>query len=157
MNKREVVRNALLFKEIPYVPWSFRFTVEAKKKLLPYTNGLDIEDFTENHFVELGAEIGIFEKAGDNLVKDVFGVIWDRSIEKDIGNVKVTVLPEPSLKNYSFPDPLDKRFFEDISYKTAKYNDRFRVFNISFSLYERACREVWKYCTQRDYNRSCRF
>ena len=138
MNKREVVINALQFKEIPYVPWGFRFTAEAKRKLLIHTKGADIEDFVENHFVELGSDIGFFENIGENLFRDVFGVVWDRTIEKDIGNVKVEVLPEASLKDYKFPDPCDKRFFEDIPFKIKKYPDRFRVFCIGFSLFERA-------------------
>jgi len=48
------------------------------------------------------------------------------------------VLPEPTLKYYTFPDPLDQRFFADIPDRIAKYGDRFRVFQIGFSLYERA-------------------
>jgi len=71
-------------------------------------------------------------------VQDVFGVVWDRSIDKDIGNVAGCVLPEPSLEHYAFPDPLDERFFADIPGRMAKYSDRFRVFQIGFSLYERA-------------------
>ncbi len=138
MNKREVVINALQFKDIPYVPWGFRFTVEARKKLLAHTKGIDIEDFVENHFVELGSDIGFFENVGENLYKDVFGVVWDRTIEKDIGNVKIEVLPEPTLKGYEFPDPIDKRFFEDISFKLKRYPDRFRIYCIGFSLFERA-------------------
>ena len=33
MNKRELVIRALNFQEIPYVPWHFKFTLEAKEKL----------------------------------------------------------------------------------------------------------------------------
>jgi uroporphyrinogen decarboxylase len=65
-------------------------------------------------------------------------VVWDRSIDKDIGNVANQVLPEPTLQNYTFPDPLDARFFADIPDRLARYGDRFRVFQIGFSLYERA-------------------
>lgn len=138
LSKREVVINALLFKDIPYVPWSFRFTAEARKKLTDCTIGVNIEDFVENHFLELGSDIGFFKKIGKNLFQDAFGVVWDRSVEKDIGNVKHFVLTEPVLNKYVFPDPLDKRFFEDIPLKIKKYPDRFRVFCIGFSLFERA-------------------
>jgi len=48
------------------------------------------------------------------------------------------VLSEPTLKHYAFPDPLDGRFFADIPGRIARYPDRFRVFQIGFSLYERA-------------------
>lgn len=138
MEKREVVRRALLFLEIPWVPWNFSFTAEAKAKLRNYTRGLEVEEFAGNHFVELGSDIGFFEQVGEFLYKDVFGVVWDRSIEKDIGNVKIPIISEPTLKNYSFPDPLDKRFFEDIPGKLKQHPDKFRVFSLGFSLFERA-------------------
>jgi uroporphyrinogen decarboxylase len=138
MDKREVVKRALSFKEIPYVPWHFKFTVEAMDKLLDYLNGADLEDFLQNHIVELGNDIGFFENLGNNLFRDVFDVVWDRSIDKDIGNVRGTVLSEPSLKGYKFPDPQDDRYFEDIPEKISLFGDRFRLFAIGFSLFERA-------------------
>jgi uroporphyrinogen decarboxylase len=42
------------------------------------------------------------------------------------------------LRGYAFPNPLDGRFFADIPGKIAQSGDRFRVFQIGFSLYERA-------------------
>jgi uroporphyrinogen decarboxylase len=92
----------------------------------------------DNHILELGSAIGFFDDIGNNRVRDVFGVVWDRSVDKDIGNVEGYVLPEPTLAGYTFPDPLDKRFFQDIPTKIAKQPDRFRVFYLGFSLFERA-------------------
>lgn len=138
MNKREVVRRALNFRDIPYVPWHFKFTAEAREKLMEFLDGRDMEDYLQNHLLELGNDIGFFEYLGNNLYKDVFGVVWDRSIDKDIGNVKETVLPESTLKGYTFPDPLDDRYFEDIPDRIRQYGDRFRLFAIGFSLFERA-------------------
>lgn len=138
MQKREIVTRALNFQEIPYVPWHFKFTVEAREKLLNYLNGRDPEEYLQNHLLELGDDIGFFEYLGDNLYKDVFGVIWDRSIDKDIGNVKGSLLPEPSLKGYIFPDSRDKRYFKDIPGKIALHGDRFRLYALGFSLFERA-------------------
>jgi uroporphyrinogen decarboxylase len=65
-------------------------------------------------------------------------VVWDRSIDKDIGNVEGCILSEPTLEDYTFPDPLDQRFFADIPERSAQYGDRFRVFQVGFSLCERA-------------------
>jgi len=64
--------------------------------------------------------------------------VWDRSIDKDIGIVEGCLLPEPSLRGYEFPDPLNRCFFDDIDEKLSRYGDCFRVFKIGFSLYERA-------------------
>jgi len=122
----------------PYVPWSFGFTKEATAKLQEHFGRPDLEDVLQNHLLKLGSDIGFFEEIGGDCVRDVFGVVWDRSVDKDIGIVRGCVLDSPSLRGYSFPDPLDPRFFADIPQQIERYGDRFRVFQLGFSLYERA-------------------
>ncbi len=138
MTKREIVKLVLDGQRPPYVPWSFGFTKEAKAKLQQHYGAVDLEDVLQNHLLKLGSDIGFFEDLGNNHVRDVFGVVWDRSVDKDIGIPAGCVLPEPTLQGYSFPNPLDPRFFADIPERLARYGDRFRVFQIGFSLYERA-------------------
>jgi uroporphyrinogen decarboxylase len=138
MTKREIIRAVLDGQKPPYVPWSCGFTKAACAKLQPYFAPVELEVALQNHFVKLGSDIGFFTDLGNNRVRDVFGVVWDRSIDKDIGNVEGFILSEPTLEHYTFPDPLDQRFFADIPERIAKYIDRFRVFQIGFSLYERA-------------------
>ena len=133
-----VIRLVLEGKRPPYVPWSMGFTKEAKEKLQRHYGCDDIEGPLENHLLKLGSDIGFFSDLGNDRVQDVFGVVWDRSVDKDIGNVEGQVLARPSLAGYAFPDPLDPRFFADIAGKIARFPDRFRVFQIGFSLYERA-------------------
>jgi uroporphyrinogen decarboxylase len=138
MTKRDVVRSVLEGKRPPYVPWSIGMTEEAREKVQRHFGCDDPEVPLENHLVRLGSDIGFFTPLGDDRVRDVFGVVWDRSIDKDIGNVEGCVLPEPTLTGYEFPDPLDRRFFADIPARIERFPDRFRVFQIGFSLYERA-------------------
>ena len=138
MEKRDVVRTVLEGKKPPYVPWSFSFTYEAHQKLVEYYGTHDLAAHLENHLLGVGNSIGVFEDLGNNRVKDIFGVVWDRSIDKDIGNIEEILLKEPSLDGYEFPDPLNKRNFADIEKSIQLYGDRFRVFMIGFSLYERA-------------------
>jgi len=139
MSKRDVIRAVLDHKRPDYAPWSFGFTKEAKDKLYDhYGIDADLEEVLGNHLLKLGGEIGFFEDAGPDLVRDVFGVLWDRSIDKDIGDVRGCLLEQPTLKGYSFPDPQDPRYFSDIPDKIARYGDRLRVFQIGFSLWERA-------------------
>jgi uroporphyrinogen decarboxylase len=138
MTKREVILEVLEGRVPPYEPWSCGFTQEARSNLQAHFAAVEVEEALQNHFVKLGSDIGFFTSLGNNRVQDVFGVVWDRSIEKDIGNVEGCLLTEPTLKHYTFPDPLDRRFFADIPERIARYSDRFRVFQIGFSLYERA-------------------
>jgi len=136
--KRDVVRMVLNHQAPPYVPWSLSFTHEAAEKLRAHYRTSDLEAVLGNHLLELGNSIGFFTDLGDQRVQDHFGVVWNRSIDKDIGNVEGLVLPEPTLKEYTFPDPLDPRLFADIPAKLATHGNRFRIFAIGFSLYERA-------------------
>ncbi len=138
MDKHSVIRLVLDGQRPPYVPWSFGFTKEAKARLQAHYGAVELEDVLGNHLLKLGNDIGFFTDLGRGCVQDVFGVVWDRSVDKDIGMVSNQVLPEPTLHGYSFPNPLDRRFFENIPAKIARYGERFRVFQIGFSLYERA-------------------
>ncbi len=138
MAKREVIKTVLNGKKPPYVPWSFKFTTEPKQMLCEFYGVEDLDDVIGNHILQLGSDIGFFEDLGNDHFQDVFKVIWDRKIDKDIGDAKGIVLPEPTLNDYDFPNPLDPRFFANIESEIALKPDMFRVFQIGFSLYERA-------------------
>lgn len=138
MSPREIVKEAVAFRRPPHVPWSFRFTQEAREKLERHFGTTEIDRHVGNHILELGSDIGFFSELGNDRFRDVFGVVWDRSIDRDIGNVEGEVLPEPTLAGYRFPDPLDPRFFEDIPSRIEKCGDRYRLFCLGFSLFERA-------------------
>ena len=138
MTKREIIRLVVDGRRPPYVPWSFDFTHEAREKLDAHWGAAHVDDRLQNHLLGLGNGIGFFEDIGHDCARDVFGVVWDRSVDKDIGIVKGCVLPEPTLAGYKFPNPLNERFFADIQDQLARHGDCYRVFGIGFSLYERA-------------------
>lgn len=138
ITKREVIKTVLDGNQPPYVPWSFKFTKEPKEILEKHFGTDDLDDVLGNHLLNLGGDIGFFEYVGNNCYRDVFNVVWDRSIDKDIGNVKGAVIKEPEMTSYQFPDPLNPRFFEDIEPSIKKHPDLFRNFEIGFSLFERA-------------------
>ena len=137
MTRRDIVRMVLEGKQPPYVPWSFGFTTEAREKLAACGRD-DLEDVLRGHLLHFGNSIGFFTDVGDNHFRDVFGVVWDRSIDKDIGVVSGCVLGAPTLKGCTFPAPADPRYFEGMSEAIDSGRDGLRVFNIGFSLFERA-------------------
>ena len=138
MNKREVVKLALKGKDVPYVPWHCGFTVEAREKLEKHFATAGIDKAIGNHIIWLGRPEGIFEDIGNARVRDYFGVVWDRSVDKDIGIVEGTILAGPSIKNYEFPDPKASFIFKDVEANIKVNEECFRVFPLGFSLYERA-------------------
>ena len=138
MTKREVVKTALNGEKPPYVPWSFSFTLEARKRLIDHYGESNFDSNLQNHIINLNNCIGFFKDIGNDRVQDIFGVVWDRSIDKDIGNVENPQLSTPSLSGYEFPDPHNEQIFSTINERIEYDSNRFRVFNIGFSLYERA-------------------
>jgi uroporphyrinogen decarboxylase len=138
MKKREVIKLVLDGQKPPYVPWSFKFTEEPLKMLQEHYKEEDLDFVLGNHILNLGSDIGFFEEIEKDMLKDVFGVVWDRTVDKDIGIPRENVLESPSLEGYQFPNRMDPRFFENIEPEIEKKPDLFRVFQIGFSLYERA-------------------
>jgi uroporphyrinogen decarboxylase len=138
MTRREVIKTVLNGNIPPYTPWSFKYTVEARKMLVNHYQTEDLDTVLYNHILMLGSDIGFFEEVGNNFYRDVFGAVWDRSIDKDIGNITGSLISIPMLEGYTFPNPLDNRFFADIESSISAHPDMFRLFQIGFSLYERA-------------------
>ena len=79
------------------------------------------------HILNLGSDIGFFEEIETDMFQDVFGVVWDRTIDKDIGDPKSPyVIAEPSMEGIVFPNPHDPRFFANIESEIQKKPDLFR-------------------------------
>jgi len=137
MTKREVIKCVIAGDRPPYVPWSFTFAAKTREKLAAQF-GPDYDNAMGNHLLVLGHGQGFFNPVGPNVVRDHFGTDWDRTIDQDIGNICNRVLPEPTLANYTFPNPHDEKLFSYFPDRIAANPDLYRVFNVGFSLYERA-------------------
>ncbi len=138
MTKREVIKIVLDGEKPPYVPWSFKFTLEPLQELQKHYGEEDLDIPLGNHILNLGSDIGFFEEIEPDMFQDVFKVVWDRTIDKDIGNPREPLIIEPSMEGVYFPNPHDPRFFANIEPEIEKKPDLFRLFQIGFSLYERA-------------------
>jgi uroporphyrinogen decarboxylase len=138
MTEREVVRAVYEGRRPPYVPWSMGFTVPAHKKLVEHYGTKDLGPVLGNHLLGLGSGVGHFEELGRDRWRDIFGVVWDRSVDKDIGVVEGCVLPEATLAGYEFPEARAPGFFREIPARLAAQPGLFRVYSVGFSLFERA-------------------
>ena len=138
MTKREIVRMALNGDRPPYVPWHFIFSQAAFEKLRNHFGVADLEQILDNHLIRMGSVLGFFTDLPDDCVRDHFGVVWDRRIDKNFGYIKNIVLKRPTLDGFYCPYDVIPQFIPDIPEKIERYGDRFRVFNIGLSLFERA-------------------
>ncbi len=138
MSRRQVILDVLEGRRPAYVPWSFSFTLEALQKLQEYIGSPDLDDLLQDHFINFGDVVGFVEDIGDGRFRDHFNVIWNRSVDRDIGIVEHPQLREPTLRGFEFSSPYNPMFYEGIEETIRSGKDGFRIFNIGFSLFERA-------------------
>ena len=137
--KREVVIEALGFRPPPYVPWAWDMTQGCAERMKAHLGTDDLSEFVGTHFLDVGDAIGHFEPLGNNLYRDTYGVVWDRSIDKDIGTPVEWPIRDPSdLADYEWPDASDDSLYADIPGRLEAQPDLFSRYLIGFSLYERA-------------------
>ena len=139
MDRRQVVIDALEFRPPAYVPWSWGPTARAAERLKEHLGLDDLEPFLDGHHYGVGSAIGRFEPVDHTHVRDVYGVVWDRSVDPDIGVPVEWPIHEPSdLDRYRWPDAADPAWYADIPARLAARGDRFTTYSLGFSLYERA-------------------
>lgn len=121
----------------PYVHWSISLTLEAREKLERHF-GIREDEVLQNHTVSCKDPVEYFTYEGNERYRDHFGVLWNRSVDKDIGVVEQYQLLRPSLAGYHFPDPGDERFCAAFQQRKSEDEQLFTVYQIGFSLFERA-------------------
>jgi len=139
MTKRETVIEAIEFRSPPYVPWAWDMTMQCAERVRAHLGTDDLTDFVDSHFLDVASQIGRFERISEDRYRDVYGVVWDRSVDKDIGRPIDWPIARPEdLDAYTFPDGDDDSWYPDVREKLAAHPDLFTRFPIGFSLYERA-------------------
>jgi len=128
---------AMRGEKVPYTPWSFGFTCEAGDKLKAYYGTDDLEPILDNHIQGLSVFEGA-EDLGCDCYRDFFGVVWDRSEDKDAGVVKNCLLPEPFLNGFVMPSLPSADKFSVMAQQIRRNPDCIQMFCIGFSLFERA-------------------
>ena len=140
MTKREIVIDALKFRPPRYVPWSWSMTKECEERFRKALHIEDMDKFTEDHFFGVACITHGMEDIGGNCVRDKYGVVWDRSIDKDIGTPSHHPLQKPEdLAGFQWPATYDKDFFDNTETQLVNEGEGlFRVYATGFSLFERA-------------------
>ena len=138
MDSKEIVYRALDFEAVPRVPYAVDFTVPAREKLCASTAGRRLYDRIVNDLLltpVIRVEWGFYDAEG--LYEDEFGLVWDRSLDPDIGIPRSFVTPE-NLNTIPWPDPRREGRFDLLRDNIRRYPDRFQVMSLDFSLYERS-------------------
>ena len=140
MTRRERVLKSLDFAKPDMVPWHIGMTIPLKEKVAAYLGTDDVDETLGNHFLGLASEPpDAWQETKAGFLRDEFGVVWDRTVDQDIGTPTGCIFPEPRLEGYKWPDPLDPAKYAAWNAAIAANNsERFIVADLGFSLFERA-------------------
>jgi len=136
MIPRERVLMSLAHHQPDVTPWQLDLTADAHAKMVAYTGDPGFVAKVGNHLA--GVEDGFFEEVRPGFWRDGFGIVWNRTIDHDIGNVEEILLPEPTLSGYAFPEPDLERNAKVYDRLVAENSERFRHAGVGFSMFERA-------------------
>jgi len=139
MNNRERVLATLNHEQPDKTPFNIGFTQKARAKMVEYTGDEDFDGDLHNCLTEFDTAIkGSWVEVEPDIWKDEFGVRWNRTIDKDIGNVCNLMVTPDNIDDFAFPDPDDPSRYEDFERRVQADPEGFFVGDIGFSLYERA-------------------
>ena len=141
MNNRQRVLTALNHKQPDKIPYNVCFTKVAHAKMVEYYSDPDFVSKLGNCFtIFLPVPSGIqYRQIAPDLWEDEFGVHWDRTIDKDIGNVCNRLVTPDNIDEFEFPNPDDPTRYDFIEKTINANKDTLLVAAIGFSLFER----VW--------------
>jgi len=137
MTHKERIIAALEHREADYVPYEMGFTEAAAAIFSAHFGESPYQSERCNrHFESTGA--GHMEEIKPGYVRDEFGVIWNRTRDKDIGVVDNCLIPDYDGRTYVLPDEDMDVLGKRLDRMAAAKGDRFGLFNLGFSLFERA-------------------
>ena len=140
MTPRERVVCALEHRDSDVTPWSIDLTIEERNKLIHYTGNPEIEKTFGSHITAMSfGSMEPVEGRPDYYI-DHFGVVWNRTVDKDIGIVDSYLLREPDISAIHALMPAFDRAESERCMAALMEQPKtlFRIANLGFSLFERA-------------------
>lgn len=143
MDQRERVIAALEHRNGESIPYHFDFTLQEQEKVAAYYNDPEFYDKLGCHLFYdqyCGYPTELADRPGH--FRDDFGVVWNRTVDKDIGVVEQPFVCD--LEQYAFPSvELDEtRLRAGYEWMMREKKGRFTFAGIGFSMFERA----WSLC-----------
>jgi uroporphyrinogen decarboxylase len=134
---RERVWQAIHHQTTDIIPYHIIPTIPAQKKLEAHFGSADLDAILNNHIVKYRLRLPDVEVA-PGYWRDGFDLVWNRSVDPDIGVVEDYPLKERSLAGAHFPNPHDPRIYAGLQKYINANPTRFRMASVGFALFERA-------------------
>ena len=137
-NKERVIRT-LNHEQGDICPWNITFTVPAARKMAEYYGDEDFRDRIGCHIaMVMHAPSESWTEVAPGYWRDEFGVVWNRTVDRDIGNPDAHVLEEKDLDRIGFPDPHGPSRWTRFETFCEEHAADFIIADLGFSLFERA-------------------
>lgn len=135
MTKREIVLRTLRHEESDVIPYYLDLTEGELEKMIAYTGDPLYFEHSESYLAQERNES--FTDLGDGKFKDMFHVIWDKGAQEgDFGIAIGHPIPDCEIGDYVFPEP-DEKLIREKCERLVQQKDKFTMYIIGFSLYER--------------------
>jgi len=154
MNEKQRVKAHIHFQEADRVPWQIGCTSELGTKLMEAL-GLEpeehevlgkniftfnrLDDYLGNHLAFIrNRAVNSLQEVEHHIFRDEWKVLWDRSIDRDIGTPVNCILEHMDLDSLEVPDPLNPDRFAHFAPLIDANKHRYLLVKFSYSLFERA-------------------
>lgn len=154
MNKKQRIKACIHHENVDRVPWQINYTSDLAARLMQEI-GLDyrfgdvlgenvlkysaLDDYFDNHIAYIrNRSVRSYSEVRPGVFQDEWGVMWDRTIDKDIGIPVNVVLRNPSTEGLKIPDPEATERYAHLPLTIRTNEDRYIVSKFSYSLFERA-------------------
>jgi uroporphyrinogen decarboxylase len=138
MTPRERLIAAVSHKPTDFVPYHIEYSVGIKAAMLRELGTEDLAGATGDHFSRYSTR-GKWEEIRPGFFRDDFGVVWDRTLDHDLG-VPEAVLTEPDLSLVAWPtaESGSRLVGAEGFVRQTHAAGRFCCLGVALSLFERA-------------------
>jgi uroporphyrinogen decarboxylase len=154
MTEKQRVKRCVLFQDVDRVPWQINFTTQLGDLLMDTLGFRDdrsslqdgmrqkyarLDEFLGNHIAYVrNRGVSSLREVSPGILRDEWGVVWDRRIDRDIGTPLNCLLESGRLEDLHLPDPDDPDRYAHIQPIIYANPNRYILAKFSYSLFERA-------------------
>lgn len=154
MNEKQRIKRLVRFRSTDCIPWQINCTTQLADRLMDdlrltrnrqgvFSSSVlkynPLNDFFGNHLAYIrNRGLNSVREVEPGLWRDEWNVLWDRTIDKDIGTPANCVLDSGDLQGLSVPDPDDPERFAHCRPIVEANPSRYILSKFSYSLFERS-------------------
>ncbi len=137
MNCKERVIRTITHQKSACVPYHVQFTPDEREKMAVYYGDESFEDRIGNHLAYIDFRPPKRQMKPDYFM-DEFGVVWNRTMDRELGVVDEYLVSADNVGTFAFPDAKALVRYGNAETLLERYRDRFTIAKFAHGLFERA-------------------